>query len=142
MNKKVLLAWCLVAFVFTAFGESVTSAAGPCQCVAYARCATGVKIYGDAYQWDNLAPGYGYKVVNRPYYWVAMNFEKGKYGAHPLYGHVGMVVAYQDLGTHWKVKVRHANWAVGPYFTHCGCTNVSETWFVVKKNDGQTHYIY
>ncbi len=121
----------------------VVSAATFCQCVAYARCASGINIYGNANQWDNLAASYGYRLASRPMVPGVINFEAGAYGADKQYGHVANVLSYQDGGSYWNVRVRHANWGPGTITdSACGCSNVSEKTFSIRKNDPTVHFIY
>jgi len=127
----------LVAF-FVIFSVSNSYAFNSCQCTTYAKCATGLNITGDGKDWDNNA-GSKNKVGSTPIVGGAMNFEKGAYGADSNHGHVGKVMSYKSDGSYWKVTVRHANWSTK--FSNCGCDNVSEKEFRVKKGDSQVHYI-
>ncbi len=133
-----LFAFLLVA-VCTAPGTQAAKAS-PCQCVAYARLATGIMIYGNANQWDNNAKAAGYRLSSVPVIGGAINFEAGAYGADKYNGHVGKVTSYRDSGNYWTIQVRHANWP-GSMFTDQGCSNVSDKTFTIKKNDPSVHYI-
>lgn len=116
-------------------------AASFCQCVEYARCASGIRIYGNANQWDNLAASYGYRLASHPMIPGVMNFEAGAYGSNSTFGHVAVPLSYYEDGSYWVVRVRHSNWGEGT-MTDCGCTNVSEKTFRVPKYDPSVHYIY
>ena len=60
-SVKIMAATALLLFVM-----SQNAAAQTCQCVTYARCATGLLIYGNGNTWDNSAVSSGYRLAARP----------------------------------------------------------------------------
>ncbi len=73
------------------------------ECVPYARAASGVKIYGDAWTWWDKASG-KYERGNTPRPGAVLSFGKSSKLSK---GHVAVVVSTQDPR---KVLLTHANW--------------------------------
>jgi len=75
------------------------------QCVTFARAASGIALFGDAYTWWNQAEG-RYARGQAPAVGAVMVMKPG----HGMrVGHVAMVSAVVDART---VKLTHANWSV------------------------------
>ena len=74
------------------------------QCVPYARAASGIHLFGDAWTWWDQAEG-RYRRGYRPKVGAVMAFQP--YGKMVL-GHVAMVSTIVDART---VLLRHANWS-------------------------------
>jgi hypothetical protein len=75
------------------------------QCVTFARSASGIALFGDAYSWWSQAEGH-YARGHTPEVGAVMVMKPGK---GMRVGHVAMVSAVVDART---VKLTHANWSV------------------------------
>ena len=87
-----------------AFGINARARNDALQCVPYARVASGIHLFGDAWTWWDQAEG-RYGRGYRPKVGAVMAFEP--YGKMVL-GHVAVVSTIVDART---VLLRHANWS-------------------------------
>ncbi|MGI4880437.1 MAG: CHAP domain-containing protein [Janthinobacterium lividum] len=90
--------------VLTAFGAAAPVAAGPWQCVTFARAFSGVQLFGDAATWWGQAVG-KYDEGAAPRVGAVLVF---KPSGHIRVGHVATVT--QIVSDH-EIRVTHANWS-------------------------------
>lgn len=112
------------------------------QCVTFARAASGIELFGDAYTWWNQAEG-TYARGHAPRIGAVMVLKPG----HGMrVGHVAMVSTIIDART---VKLTHANWSVrGGVERDVTAVDVSaagdwsevKIWWAPLQGVGQTRY--
>ena len=102
MHKPIVALACALAAAAAAPAQSLLDYVG--QCVPFARTASGIKIYGDAWTWWGQAYG-RYLRGSKPRIGAVVVFEKT--GRLPL-GHVAVVSRIVEKRV---VMLTHANWS-------------------------------
>ena len=102
MHKPIVALACALAAAAAAPAQSLLDYVG--QCVPFARTASGIKIYGDAWTWWGQADG-RYLRGSKPRIGAVIVFEKT--GRLPL-GHVAVVSRMVEKRV---VMLTHANWS-------------------------------